>query len=66
MSGAQNGQVAEAVEALSLNADEAVVTGVEVTATQDDVVDPWTVTSSSDSGIDYDKLISKFAYFQFF
>lgn len=24
----------------------------------EDVVDPWTVTSSSDAGIDYDKLIS--------
>ena len=25
----------------------------------DDFVDPWTVTSASDTGIDYDKLISK-------
>jgi len=25
----------------------------------EDVVTPWTVTSSNDSGIDYDKLISK-------
>ena len=28
--------------------------------TEDDVVDPWNVTSTSDKGIDYDKLISKF------
>ena len=27
---------------------------------EEDVVDPWNVTSSSDKGIDYDKLISKF------
>lgn len=26
----------------------------------DDVVDPWNVTSKSDTGIDYDKLISGF------
>lgn len=26
----------------------------------DDVVDPWNVTSKSDAGIDYDKLISRF------
>jgi len=28
--------------------------------TEDDVVDPWNVTSTSDKGIDYDKLIKKF------
>ncbi len=28
-----------------------------------DIVDPWTVKTSSDKGIDYDKLISKFAAF---
>lgn len=27
---------------------------------EDDVVDPWTVTSTSDSGVDYDKLIKRF------
>lgn len=26
----------------------------------DDVVDPWNVTSKADTGIDYDKLISEF------
>ena len=25
----------------------------------DDIVDPWTVTSKSDTGVDYDKLISE-------
>ena len=28
--------------------------------TEEDVVDPWNVTSASNKGIDYDKLISKF------
>lgn len=27
---------------------------------QEDVVDPWTVTSSSDTGVDYDKLTSEY------
>lgn len=58
--------VAEGVEALTLNnakeVEEPVPTGEEVTVSdeQNDVVDPWTVTSSSDTGIDYDKLISKY------
>lgn len=26
----------------------------------DDFVDPWTVTGKADTGIDYDKLISKY------
>lgn len=26
---------------------------------EDDVVTPWTVSSSSETGVDYDKLISK-------
>lgn len=36
-----------AIDALSLEAD------------QDDFVDPWNVESKSDTGIDYDKLISE-------
>lgn len=43
-------KVTEAVEAITLN-------GVEA---DDDFVDPWKVTSKSDTGIDYDKLIKKF------
>lgn len=39
--------VAEGIDALTLNNEH-----------DDDVVDPWTVTSKSDAGIDYDKLIS--------
>ena len=27
---------------------------------QEDIVDPWTVSSSSDKGVDYEKLIKKF------
>ena len=30
---------------------------------EEDVVDPWTVASSSAKGVDYDKLISKFIFF---
>lgn len=30
----------------------------------EDVVTPWIVTSTNDSGIDYDKLISKFHFAQ--
>lgn len=30
------------------------------TAADDDVVDPWTVTSKSDAGVDYEKLIKRF------
>lgn len=30
------------------------------TTDEDDVVDPWTVTSKSEKGIDYDKLISEY------
>ena len=32
--------------------------GDDVQVPGDDVVDPWTVSSSSDKGVDYDKLIS--------
>ncbi len=29
------------------------------TASEEDIVDPWNVTSASSAGIDYDKLIGK-------
>lgn len=32
----------------------------------EDVVTPWIVTSNNDSGIDYDKLISKFPFAMYF
>jgi len=38
-----------------------VVNGV---TEDEDVVTPWIVTSNNDSGIDYDKLISKFNFAQ--
>lgn len=62
--------VVEGVDALTLNgkpdADSvetaAVVQGQEAkgeeTTNVDDVVDPWNVASSTDAGVDYDKLIS--------
>ena len=37
----------------------------DINLDQDDIVDPWTVTSKSDTGIDYDKLISEFFNFLF-
>ena len=33
--------------------------------TKEDIVDPWTVVSSSEKGIDYDKLISKYYLIKF-
>lgn len=35
---------------------------VEVAGGDDDIVDPWNVQSKSETGIDYDKLISKFLF----
>lgn len=45
--------VAEGVDALTLTND--LKTPVEV----EDIVDPWNVSSTSNTGVDYDKLISK-------
>ena len=44
--------------------DNAAATSTDATADQkteadDDIVDPWNVTSSAATGIDYDKLIGK-------
>lgn len=61
--------VVEGVDALTLNGKSDAETietatdagGAEAGATTtnaDDVVDPWNVASSSDAGVDYDKLIS--------
>ena len=47
-------------------AQASVSEGPETTEPEDDFVDPWTVTSKSDSGIDYDKLISKSIHCFFF
>jgi len=41
--------------------EERVLNGI---AEDEDVVTPWTVTSVNDSGIDYDKLISKSRFLQ--
>lgn len=43
----------------SAKAMEEVKIGDAVQEEQEDVVDPWNVQSSSDKGVDYDKLISK-------
>lgn len=48
--------VPEGVDALTLNDDQITPGDSE----ESDFVDPWNVTSTSDTGIDYDKLISKF------
>lgn len=56
--------IAEGVDALTLNAKELneaeVADGIEaiVGEREEDVVNPWNVTSTNDTGIDYDKLIS--------
>lgn len=44
-----SGEIVNNVEALSIN----------VKNEDDDIVDPWTVASKSETGVDYDKLISK-------
>lgn len=51
-------EAANGVESLSLEENPA---SQHPTEEDDDYVDPWTVTSKSDAGIDYDKLISKSA-----
>ncbi|CAG9834336.1 unnamed protein product [Diabrotica balteata] len=45
-----SGDITNNIEALKVNATEH----------DDDVVDPWTVTSTKDTGVDYDKLIKRF------
>lgn len=40
------------IETLEVNGDN----------TQEDVVTPWTVESTSETGIDYDKLISEYNF----
>ncbi|KAH8278658.1 hypothetical protein KR018_006655 [Drosophila ironensis] len=59
--------IAQGVDALTLNGKpEAEPEGVETAqegvpdAPAEDVVDPWNVASSSDAGVDYDKLIKRF------
>ncbi|XP_017141493.1 tryptophan--tRNA ligase, cytoplasmic [Drosophila miranda] len=62
--------VVEGVEALTLNGKpdgEPVETGTDAQAQEgaaaaaaEDVVDPWNVASSNDTGVDYDKLIKRF------
>lgn len=54
--------VPEGVDALTLNEDQITPGDSE----NIDFVDPWNVTSTSESGIDYDKLISKCLYCLFF
>lgn len=57
--------VAEGVDALTLtvaegNKDNDVTVAMEATVNeeQEDIVNPWHVTSMNEAGIDYDKLIS--------
>lgn len=35
------------------------VSGIKITNGDEDTVNPWNVTSTSQEGVDYDKLISK-------
>lgn len=52
-------QQAPEVEKLTIEENNGVRDS-DLSALEDDVVDPWTVTSTSDSGVDYDKLIKRF------
>lgn len=45
--------VTEGVDALTLTND------LKTPAEVEDIVDPWNVSSTSNTGVDYDKLISK-------
>jgi len=36
-----------------------VVEHLDLNDTEEDIVDPWNVVSKSQTGVDYDKLISK-------
>ena len=48
--------MSDPVEAASGDIAKVVISGE---STESDFVDPWNVTSESDTGVDYDKLISK-------
>lgn len=43
-------------------ATEAALNELKLKEKEDDFVDPWNVQSTSDTGIDYDKLIRKHLY----
>ena len=43
------------------SADKAPQTSNTTEEEEEDVVDPWTVSSKSDKGVDYEKLTKKFA-----
>ncbi|KAJ8963268.1 hypothetical protein NQ318_018735 [Aromia moschata] len=46
--------------ALTNNHEQVSLTNNHEHEGEDDVVDPWTVVSKSDTGVDYDKLIKRF------
>lgn len=53
-----------AVDALTLNEDRTPSTPASeakelIEEANEDFVDPWNVTSTSDTGVDYEKLISR-------
>uniref|UniRef100_A0A182NL84 Tryptophan--tRNA ligase, cytoplasmic n=1 Tax=Anopheles dirus TaxID=7168 RepID=A0A182NL84_9DIPT len=48
------------VEQLKLEENHSAAGEIVAVAVEEDVVDPWTVTSTSVAGIDYDKLIKRF------
>ena len=55
MSSPDSVAVADASDAL----EKVKVEGDASNANNDDVVDPWNVQTSSDKGVDYDKLVSE-------
>lgn len=58
-----NTKCVEGVDALTLNEDRTPSTPAsearELVEEADDHVDPWNVESKNETGVDYDKLISK-------
>lgn len=55
-----SGAMGDAPEVKNLSLEDNNGVGTKDGAVEDDVVDPWTVTSTSDTGVDYDKLIKRF------
>lgn len=55
-----SGAMGDVPEVKNLSLEDNNGVGTKDGAVEDDVVDPWTVTSTSDTGVDYDKLIKRF------
>ena len=52
--------MAENKDAICTNQDPAAGADDAVTAEEEDIITPWTVSSKSEKGVDYEKLIKRF------